>query len=534
MRRPLSFVALLAAAWAAASCDLVLEINLGSLDHGTGGAGGTGGAPFCTPGEEQECYTGPAGTKGQGICKSGKQTCNTSGSAFGACEGELLPAVEDCTTTDMDEDCDGSSTCEEELWYRRFGDPQDQFGRAVAVNPAGEIAIAGSFLGAIDFGDFFLTDSGNDAFVAKLDIDGHPLWAQQIGGEGSQTILAIAVDGTGSVIVTGSFSGTLTVAGQPFVADQVDSFVVKLSPQGDLVWVRTVAGTKTQTVRSVAVDAAGNIVVAGFFDGTADFDGSMVPSAGNLDAFVAKLDPNGALVWARTYGDAAEQRATAVGVDASASVFLAGHFLGKIDLGDGPSPPASSNSAFVVKIGPDGNALWGRTFATALASGKVSSLAVQSAGSVVIGGEISGTLDFGCGPVTSSENAIDTFVADLDSNGMCVWSSRFGSTSVRALAATGDSQTLVCGTFDGALSIGPTTLTGAGGDDGFLAVFDDKGGIGATHAYGDADNQEILGCAGTPTGKAILIGDFAGTLDLGSGPLKSAGGRDVFVAKVAP
>ncbi len=154
MRRPTAILALVTATLTAASCDLVLEINVGYLNHGsgTGGLGGTGGASFCTSGEKQECYTGPDGTKGQGICKAGEQTCNADGSAFGDCVGEQLPMVEDCATAE-DDDCDGNKQpCSGTvLWAKRFGDGNSQFARGVAVDPSANVLLTGSFLGSVDF-----------------------------------------------------------------------------------------------------------------------------------------------------------------------------------------------------------------------------------------------------------------------------------------------------------------------------------------------------------------------------------------------
>jgi hypothetical protein len=60
----------------------------------------------CQPGTTELCYTGPMGTLGVGICKAGTKICNTTGTAYGACEGEVTPAAMD-TTCDGDENCDG-------------------------------------------------------------------------------------------------------------------------------------------------------------------------------------------------------------------------------------------------------------------------------------------------------------------------------------------------------------------------------------------------------------------------------------------
>ena len=515
-------------------CDIVLEIDVGNLAPvtTTTGQGGTGGAGLCTPGETRECYTGPEGTKGQGICASGQETCNTDGTAYGACEGQKLPEVENCATPDIDEDCDGVSICEEKLWVRRFGDTADQFGRAVAVNPLGEIAIGGSFASTIDFGDFFLADpTAMDGFVAKLDADGHPLWARQVGGDGDQKVDGVAVDTKGNVVAMGQFEGTIDVAGQSLNAMGFDGFLAKLTTTGDLLWAGQIGGSGTTLVRSVAVDSSDNILVAGFFDGTLEIGANKVPSTGNLDAFVAKLGPDGSPIWVRTFGDAAEQRATAVVAADSDSVVVTGYFLGKIDFGLGASEQASSYRPFLAKLDAAGMTTWALTFP---GSGgvKPSAITADAAFNLVFTGELSGTVDFGTGSLSNQQNGTDTFLAGVDAQGQNIWSRSTGPTQVRALASTGDGHTLFCGGFFTQLDLGGSPLMSAGGLDVFLSGLDGTGVFTSQHAFGDVDNQEAFGCAGTPTGKAILIGDFTGKLNLRSGQLTAAGAHDVFVAKV--
>lgn len=63
----------------------------------------------CSPGSEKSCYPGDSETLDKGICKAGKQSCNTDGLAYGDCTGATTPGVEDCDAAMVDEDCDGSS-----------------------------------------------------------------------------------------------------------------------------------------------------------------------------------------------------------------------------------------------------------------------------------------------------------------------------------------------------------------------------------------------------------------------------------------
>lgn len=70
----------------------------------------------CLPGSVEACYTGPAGTQNQGICAPGSRTCNANGMSWGACMGQTLPVLEQCSNM-VDEDCDG--TADEAVWSSR-------------------------------------------------------------------------------------------------------------------------------------------------------------------------------------------------------------------------------------------------------------------------------------------------------------------------------------------------------------------------------------------------------------------------------
>lgn len=82
------------------NCDTLQDDDCdGEVNEADAGCG-------CTPGEIADCYTGPPDTEGVGICVAGSHTCNAEGTAFGPCEGEVLPGTETCVTPE-DEDCDG-------------------------------------------------------------------------------------------------------------------------------------------------------------------------------------------------------------------------------------------------------------------------------------------------------------------------------------------------------------------------------------------------------------------------------------------
>ena len=117
----------------------------------------------------------------------------------------------------------------------------------------------------------------------------------------------VATDRTGNVILTGTYYGSISFGGgvvlKPAVAP-IGAFVAKLDRGGGYLWAKSFGGFTSCSVcgqgGSVAVDAAGNIVVTGVFDGSIDFGGATVTTtASNTSMFLAKLDPSGEHVWSK-------------------------------------------------------------------------------------------------------------------------------------------------------------------------------------------------------------------------------------------
>ena len=450
-------------------------------DGGAAGTGGTGGAPFCSPGEKRACYTGPEGTEGQGICQAGEQACDADGGAFGPCEGEVTPAVENCAASaPEDEDCNGLAlVCEgQPLWGFRVGDEFQQKSSSVATDASGSVIVAGGFIGAMDFGGTTapLTSMGGvNIFCAKLDAAGSPLWALRFGEDVIWIEADAATDATGNVLLAGHFSGTLDIGGGPPLtsAGATDAFVAKLDANGTPVWSRRFGGQGSEFVYAVAVDPTGNILLAGNFTGTVDFgSGSPLTSAGPSDVFVAKLDASGAPIWARSSGDA--QGSTALAVGADGSVVLAGYFSGTVNFGGGPAlTSAGATDVFVVKLDPDGTPVWARRFGDEqlqISSG----VATDASGAAVVAGYFNGTVDFGSGPPLESAGQGDVFVTKLDASGAPLWARRFGDATYQeaaAIAVSPAGSIAVTGHFDGAMEVADgQTLASEGNLDAFALM----------------------------------------------------------------
>ncbi len=367
------------------------------------------------------------------------------------------------------------------LWSKRFGDTSDQTGTSVAADGAGSVFLTGYFAGSVDFGGGLLTSAGfNDIFLAKFDAAGNHLWSKRFGDTSDQTGSSLAVDGTGDVLLTGSFSGAVDFGGGPLTAaGNNDIFLAKLDSAGNHVWSKRFGDASSQGGYGVAVDGAGNALLTGYFNGSADFGGGGLLSAGFSDIFLAEFDPAGNHLWSKRFGDADIQTGLSVAADGSGNALLTGWFDGSVDFGGTPMSASGAADIFLAKFGPAGNHLWSKHFGGA-SELKVASLAVDGAGNALLTGELSSSVDFGGGPLTSA-GLSDIFLAKFDPAGSHLWSERFGdaaSQSGYSIAASGAGHVLITGYFAGSVDFGGGPLMSAGSQDAFLAKFFGVGSVG--------------------------------------------------------
>jgi len=100
----------------------------------------------------------------------------------------------------------------------------------------------------------------------------------------------------------------------------------------------------------VSVDGIGNIVVTGYFNGTVDFGGGALTSAGGTDIFLANFDASGTHLWSRRFGDASTQRGYSVAVDGMGKIIVTGFFRGTVDFGGGVLTSAGNSDIFLAKF----------------------------------------------------------------------------------------------------------------------------------------------------------------------------------------
>ncbi len=256
---------------------------------------------------------------------------------------------------------------------------------------------------------------GGDAFVAKLDGTGALIWNAFLGGSAGDNALAIAVDANDDVYVAGLSYTTWGNPVNPFVgvSDYLgDAYVAKLNSNGTLLWNTFLGGSGSDQAWGIAVDGSGNVRVTG--TSGLSWGKPVNPFAGNEDAFVASLDTNGNLLWNTFLGSYYSDSGQNIALDASGNSYVAG--MSTATWGHPVIPFVGGQDAFVAKLDSSGALTW-NTFLPDDAGG-LASIALDGAGNAYVTGDTGTTWG---NPVNPFTNGPDAYVAKLDGSGALTW-----------------------------------------------------------------------------------------------------------------
>ncbi len=321
-------------------------------------------------------------------------------------------------------------------WVAAMGGTGEDSGGDIYVDAFDNVYTVGSFSSTVDFdpgtGVFDLSSvADKDIFIQKLDANGNLIWAKSMGGPGIDAGLGIAVDISGNVYTTGFFSSTVDFDPGPDPFDLTsdggtDIFVQKLDSSGNFVWAGAMSGNGDEVGQSIGVDGSGNVYVAGEFDQIVDFDPgpgdlNIMSSGATVDAFIVKLDWQGALLWAETTGGTSGDTGQEIAVDWLGDVYATGNYTGTVDFDPGPltfalESAGGSSDIFIRKLDANGNHLWAESAGGASNDDLGHAIAIDGLGNVYAAGRFAGIGDFDPGPMTfalESAGLIDMFALKL-------------------------------------------------------------------------------------------------------------------------
>jgi uncharacterized repeat protein (TIGR01451 family) len=255
------------------------------------------------------------------------------------------------------------------LYSTYFGGEANDSGNGIAVDSGGSIYVTGGTRSGSDFPISPGAAQGAlrgqlDAYVAKIDptrVGGASLiYSTYLGGVGIDRGTAIAVDSSGDAYITGRTESADFPTFNPFQAmygGGADAFVSALNATGTaLIYSTFLGGSGFDVGNGIVVDLSGNAYIAGETAST-NFptnNGFQTANAGSSDAFIAQLDPTGALMVHGTYlGGSGLDRATGIALDAMGRLSVTGETSsGNFPQVNTLQGPGGGKDAFVARLDP--------------------------------------------------------------------------------------------------------------------------------------------------------------------------------------
>jgi uncharacterized delta-60 repeat protein len=325
---------------------------------------------------------------------------------------------------------------------------------------------------------FSFDTSSWDAFVVKCYPSGEQFWNRTWGGGNDDYGYGVALDSAGNIVIAGE-TNSFGTAG-------ADTFIVNYSSTGILLWNTTWGGSGSDYGYDVTVDSTNHALITGYTD-------SFSSTSGLYDAFILHVsaDP----LWQTTWGGLTLDNGQSVAVDSANNIIITGYT---------DSFGAGNNDAFVVKYSSAGSLLWSKTWGGS-GDDRGYGVAVDSANNIIIAGY---TPSFGAG-------LYDAFVVKYSSSGEQLWNNTWGGTSndygydvavdsADNILITGSTRSFGAGRYNDAIVVkySPTgeklwnaTWRSAGSDFGYGVIVDSTNSIivaGKTQPVGAEPNALVV------------------------------------------
>lgn len=341
----------------------------------------------------------------------------------------------------------------------------------MALGPDGTVVFAGAFremnagCGKIRSVEF------DDILVGALSTLGRCEWTRGFGSKGNDWGQAIAVDGAGNVAVFGTFQSGTNFGGDPLDAgESAGVFAASFTPGGKYRWARSLGNRSPIFAQDATVDAAGNVYVALRFEGTVDFGDGPKTGRGGGDVALLALSSDGRLSWSTSFGGPALDVVNGLVVDPrSGDLLLVGSFARFIDIGTHHLESAGGGEGFIARFDKTGKPLWAQRLGGS-EHDSLGSVALDGLGNIYAIGQFRGSFTFGESTLRSA-GEYDALAVSMNPDGSPRWAMSFGGPSydeANGLVVEPSGRILVAGRFASKASLGTTNLESAGAHDIFV------------------------------------------------------------------
>lgn len=303
----------------------------------------------------------------------------------------------------------------DQLWFRLAQSNSHEWFRLIDIDNQGHLLLSGSFTGALDIdfgsGTEIISPTGYVGnFLLKMDESGTFEWVRTWSEE--MEVMDLAIDTSRNIWITGNFMDTVDL--DPSATDftvqnptnNVQAFTLKLTPDGDFTWAKTVVGTILTYSDRIALTPSNEAIIGGRYQGTVQMGSETYYLPNNMNAYLLKLDENGTEEWSHNIPCQGINMISEIEVLSDGTILFLGSFYDTtyfmaptIGLQMIPNNPYDMYCAWYNSAG---NVRWATRF-EGTGSILLMDLVKDSGDTVVMTGFYNGNFDFNLGPVVETE-----------------------------------------------------------------------------------------------------------------------------------
>lgn len=266
------------------------------------------------------------------------------------------------------------------IWIKTLGDAGTETGLSIAVDADRNIYTVCRFndsttIEGIKFKTRSVVKSSgspnwDDLVLTKFDANGKHIWSKQISGAGYETLASIRVGTDGKIYVSGEFYESIFFDNLSYRQEGTGFYVACYSKEGKVEWAKPYGQGQTSTREGSIYSSNmkllknGEIVIVGSYEGRKEIGSTVLETKGDQDAFIVKLDRQGNVVWAKSFGSAGSENVRGLSIGEDDNIYIGGSFSG--GFAKGPIvidnytlvTPTFASDAFLARFNSVGTLIW--------------------------------------------------------------------------------------------------------------------------------------------------------------------------------
>lgn len=333
-------------------------------------------------------------------------------------------------------------------------------------------------------------------------------WVQLLGGNGTDYVSKIVVDQQANVYGIGHFRDSLN---QHQSFGNEDILIFKYNANGQLIWTKQLGSIGEDLGKSITINNYGDLFITGHFRQTLYYDNDSLASSGNTDAFVAKLDLQGNLLWINSIGNTGFETGTSITCDALGNSYVTGTFEDSLSVDNQNLLTYGSLNNFILQFNSSGHLGWYNSVGTPTFD-NLKDIQLDANGNVYIVGHFRSVLYGTLGQLNSNGDQ-DALLLKLDMNGQLLWWKNQGGSFVDfGFALTIQAPYIYwTGVHQDTMLVNGLPQISEGEFDAFLIQADLQGNTNWIQHVGGLDDSKAFDLATTLDGRVYLAGYFEGT-----------------------